>query len=95
MKSHSSSTQNDWILKTFAGLIAGFFIALAVSGLFFLLPLTIDRSAEAQLIMWLQALVWLTILSTCYLFRTGIKAWLWLTGVNLLLYALYFLFKFF
>lgn len=91
MKHASHTHRADWISKTLAGLILGFFIAMAISGLFFLLPLSIGRSAEAQLMMWLFAPIWLTLLSTCYLFRNGKQAWLWLTVASITLYTLYFL----
>ncbi|AFJ01367.1 hypothetical protein Q7C_186 [Methylophaga frappieri] len=93
MKAKTEPMRNDWLSKTLAGLILGFFIALATTGLIYLLPLKIRISAEAQLIMWLLPPIWLTILSTCFLFRSGLRAWLWLTGANIILFAIYFLFK--
>lgn len=90
----STPFRADWISKSLAGIVLGFFAAMAICGLFFLLPLQIGRSGEAQLIMWLLGPIWLTILSTCFLFRTGARAWFWLGVTNVVLYSLYFLFKF-
>jgi hypothetical protein len=89
----STPFRADWISKSFAGIVLGFYAAMAICGLFFLLPLQIGRSGEAQLIMWLLGPIWLTILSTCFLFRSGARAWFWLGLTNVVLYALYFLFK--
>jgi hypothetical protein len=89
----SSSFRTDWLSKSLAGTLLGFFAAMAMCGLSFLLPLQIGRSGEAQLIMWLLGPIWLTILSTCFLFRSGARAWFWLGLTNVVLYALYFLFK--
>lgn len=88
-----SSFRTDWLSKSLAGILLGFLAAMAICGLFFLLPLPIGPSAEAQLMMWLVGPVWLTLLSTCFLFRSGTRAWFWLGLTNVVLYALYFLFK--
>jgi hypothetical protein len=37
--------------------------------------------------MWLVAPIWLTTLSLCFFFSSGMRAWLWLGGVNLMAYA--------
>ena len=40
--------------------------------------------------MWLVAPLWMALLSTCFLFRSGRHAWLWLGGANVLAWvALY------
>ena len=48
-----------------------------------------------QLVMWLIAPIWLTTLSLCFFFSSGMRAWLWLGGENLLAYAGLFACRFF
>ncbi|MCX4192555.1 hypothetical protein [Methylophaga sp. OBS1] len=84
---------NDWLSKTVAGLILGFTAALGLSGVLLLIVSEMNRSASAQLVMWLLSPMWLTLLSTVYLFRNGLRAWGWLALLNLMVYALFFLIK--
>lgn len=84
---------NAWLSKTVAGLILGFTAALGLSGVFLLIVSEMNRSASAQLVMWLLSPMWLTLLSTVYLFRSGLRAWIGLGLLNAAVYALYFLFK--
>ncbi len=84
---------NDWLSKTVAGLILGFTAALGLSGVFLLIVSEMNRSASAQLVMWLLSPMWLTLLSTVYLFRNGLWAWSWLALLNVMVYALFFLIK--
>ena len=73
-----------WFGKTCAGVLLGFGLALALSGLFaWLGPDGIDAgSGKRQFNMWLMAPVWATVLSFVYLFRTSLRAWLWLGAAN-------------
>ena len=73
-------TSRDWLSKSSAGVILGFVIAIALSsiygrigpgGLFW-------GGAEPQFVMWMVWPIWTGILSFCFLFRTGVRAWLWL-----------------
>lgn len=93
MTKSQPTIRQDWIAKTLAGIILGFGIALGCSGLFLLMASEMGSSASAQLVMWLLSPVWLTILSTVYLFRSGPSAWLWLASLNILVFALFFLIK--
>ncbi len=87
----SSSAKNsirpDWLLKTFAGLLAGLGLALAISGYFVLITPDIEGDTQVQLAMWMIMPVWLLVLSGCYLFHSGLRAWLWLGLANLILWS--------
>lgn len=81
----------DWWSKTFAGAFLGGTLALALAGLFaWIGPGGIDAPEKAQFVMWMMAPVWMAVLSTVYLFRTGLRAILWLGGANLAAYGLLF-----
>jgi len=87
--------QTDWLSKTLAGLLLGLFLSLACSAVFMQLPLTIAMSVKVQLAMWSVAPIWLFVLSLCFLFPTGQRAWLWLGLANLLVVVIYGLLRFF
>lgn len=89
----SKTMRSDWLSKTLAGLVLGFGAALGFTGLFLIMASEMGRSASAQLVMWLLSPLWLLILSTVYLFRSGLRAWIWLALLNAAVYALFFLFK--
>lgn len=83
-----SQIRRDWFSKTSAGVILGFTLALAFAGLFaWLAPGGLDAPNKFQIVMWLIAPIWLTTLSLCFLFFSGVRAWLWLGGANLFAYA--------
>lgn len=46
-------------------------------------------SAHGQIAMWAMAPLWSGILSSCFLFRTGLRAWSWLLLANLVLWGAY------
>lgn len=80
-----SEIRRDWTAKTLAGVLLGFALALALAGLFaFLGPGGLDARDKYQLVMWLVAPLWLLVVSLVYLFRSGLRAWLWLGGASLL-----------
>ena len=70
-------TARNWFGKASAGLILGLVIAIGVSGLvswslglrdtYFSLP--------GQFTMWIVSPIWCCILSFCFLFRSGARAW--------------------
>jgi hypothetical protein len=43
---------------------------------------------KGQFVMWMMAPVWGLTLAFCFLFRSGLRAWLWLGGANLLVWSL-------
>ena len=87
--------QTDWLSKTLAGLLLGLFLSLACSAVFMQLPLNIAMSVKVQLAMWSVAPIWLLVLSLCFLFPTGHRAWLWLGFANLLVVAIYWVLRLF
>ncbi|SBV37369.1 conserved membrane hypothetical protein [uncultured Stenotrophomonas sp.] len=78
-----------WFGKTMAGVVLGFGLALALSGLFaWLGPDGIaGGGGKVQFNMWLMAPVWALVLSFVYLFRDSLRAWLWLGAANALAFA--------
>ncbi|MGD9657350.1 MAG: hypothetical protein AB7U61_06860 [Methylocystis sp.] len=83
-----SQMRRDWVSKTSAGAILGFTLAIALAGLFaWLTPGGLAAPNKFQIVMWLVAPIWLTTLSLCFLFFSGMRAWLWLGGANFIAYA--------
>lgn len=84
--------QPHWWRKTLAGVVGGFTLSLALSGLFaWAGPGGIGAPDKVQFNMWLLALLWLLLMSGVYLFRTGNQALLWLAGANLVAWPLLWL----
>jgi len=81
--------QRDWWSKTFAGLLLGFTLAVAISGIFVKTNATMAFSIRGQLAKWMMARIWLSTLSGVYLFQSGKKAWLWLCLTNLVAFGVY------
>ncbi len=79
-----------WPGKSAAGLLLGFGLALAASGLYaWWGPGGIDGGpGKLQFNMWLMAPVWAVVLGFVFLFRTPLRAWLWLSFANLLAFGL-------
>lgn len=85
----SPLTGRNWFGKASAGLVCGFLLALALSGLFSHYgpggyP---GESGKLQVTMWLMAPLWALVFSFCFLFRNGLRAWAWLGGATLLAFA--------
>lgn len=82
-------SSRDWFGKASAALILGFLLALGSAGLFRTLGGLEDAyfSTKGQFSMWLMAPVWALILSFCFFFRSGTRAWLWLAGANVVLWG--------
>lgn len=76
-----------WFGRAAAGLLLGFVIALALSGLFaWFGPAGLAGGpGKTQFNMWLIAPVWGLVLSFVFLFPTARSAWLWLGAAALLL----------
>ncbi|MDK2593500.1 hypothetical protein [Pseudoalteromonas obscura] len=81
--------QPHWWIKTFAGVIGGFFLTLGLVGIFAWLGPTglteqiteEQRLWKTQFNMWIITPIWLLILCFVYMFKTGRQAWLYL-GVS-------------
>jgi hypothetical protein len=86
-------SSRDWFGKASAGLVMGFLLALGLAGLmrallglkeaFFSLP--------GQFTMWAMSPVWSLVLSFCFMFRSGVRAWVALGAANALLWAIVWL----
>ena len=86
-KSHKTFKAH-WFLKTSAGLIAGFWLALGVTGCFaWGGPGHIDTPDRVQFLMWMITPVWLVIMATVYFFRSGWHAWGVLLALNLVAWS--------
>lgn len=86
--------QPDWWLKTLAGLILGFTLALGLVGLFaWFGPGGIDADTKVQFNMWMIAPIWLLILSFSFLFKTGLRAIGYLGLLNILTYIVLYTFR--
>ena len=77
----------DWLAKTSAGTLLGLALAFGCSALFSHFSTGLLLPIRAQLAMWMVTPIWLGILSGVYLFDSGARAWLWLGGATLCLYA--------
>ncbi len=88
MPTAAAPIRPDWWSKTSGGILLGFTLAIALSGLFTWAgpggPAALNKF---QFTMWLVAPLWLGVVSLCFLFRSGLRCWLWLGGANLLAHA--------
>lgn len=79
--------RRDWLAKTLAGALLGFTLAIGCSSLFNWFAADLPLSIRGQLAMWLVAPVWMGVLSGVYFFGSGLRAWAWLGGANLLVFG--------
>ncbi len=79
-----------WFGKSCAGLLLGLGLALAASGLFaWLTPGGVPGGdGKIQVVMWLIAPLWATVLCFVHLFRDTRRAWIWLGAANLVAFGL-------
>lgn len=82
-------SSRDWFGKSSAALLLGFFLALGCAGLFKLIVGVSDTffTTKGQFAMWLMSPVWALTLSFCFLFRSSVRAWLWLGAANAMVWA--------
>ena len=84
-----NTLSRDWLSKTLVGVIGGFGLAIAASGLLACLtPGALDVQNKFQVAMWLVPPVWIGVMSASFMFRTGLRAWVWLGGANLIGFAM-------
>ena len=76
----------NWFGKVSAAVLLGFTLSLALVGVFdFATPGGLPGGdTKTQLSMWLVSPIWCAIVSFCFFFRNGLRAWLWLGGANIL-----------
>lgn len=89
MNAKAPPIRRDWLSKSLAGTLLGLGLALGASGLFNLATAALPLGVRAQLAMWLVPPVWFGVLSLCYFFSSGARAWLWLGAANLLAFGLW------
>ena len=90
-------SSRNWLGKASAGLILGFALALSLSGLWAWLGPggLMHSSAKTQFNMWLMSPIWALVLSFCFLFRSGWRAWFWLGLASAISFGLLFAAKHF
>lgn len=73
-------TSRNWLGKASAGVILGYILALGLSGLIYraISAGGPGLSTKAQFTMWMISPIWCLIVSFCFLFRSGPRAWTWL-----------------
>lgn len=83
-------TSRDWFGTASAGLLLGFLLALGASGMLrWMLGIReAFFSTPGQASMWLMAPVWSLVLGFSFLFASTARAWSWLGGATLLLWAI-------
>ncbi|MFC0350343.1 hypothetical protein [Undibacterium danionis] len=82
----------DWWSKTFAGLVLGFLLSLALVGIFaWIGPGGINAPEKNQFVMWMITPLWMLILSFIYLCRSGLRAISYLLIANALAYTVFFI----
>lgn len=80
--------RSDRLSKSLAGSVLGFTLAIALAGLFAVAgPGGLEARNKYQFVMWLVAPIWLGVASLVFLFRSGLAAFLWLGGANLLAFG--------
>ncbi|MEI6894850.1 MAG: hypothetical protein V5789_09525 [Colwellia sp.] len=83
--------QPHWWSKTLAGIFLGLSLSYALVIIFaWYGPGGIDAPAKVQFNMWIISPIWLLIFSFTYMFKTGLKAALYLLGANITAYSLFF-----
>lgn len=90
MSTHLAS--RHWMGNASAGLILGFALALGFSGVLAWAIGVSDTfvSTKGQLTMWSISPVWCIVLSLCFLFRSGLRAWIVLGLTNAVVWAALF-----
>jgi hypothetical protein len=78
-----------WVGKTSAGIVCGFLLAIALSGLLArLAPGSLNDAPRAEAVMLSVPLVWTAVLSAAFVFRSGWRAWAWLGGASAIAFVL-------
>lgn len=91
MAASDKLTSRNWFGKASAGLVLGYGLAVALTGLFaWFGPGGYGGDDKIQFNMWMMSPIWAGVLSFCFLFRDGLRAWLWLGLANLAAFAVLF-----
>ncbi|MDP2562694.1 hypothetical protein [Psychrobium sp. 1_MG-2023] len=82
--------QPHWWSKTLSGSILGLSLAFAFASIFaWYGPGGIEPSMKTQFNMWIISPIWLLVLSFSFLFKTGKKAFLYLSAANIVAYSIF------
>lgn len=88
MNASGAGLLRHWLAKGLAGLILGLVIAIGLSGLLARAgPGGTDAPGKYVVTMWAVVPVWMLVLTFCFLFRNGWRAWAWLGGAAFLVHA--------
>lgn len=88
MSAAGADLQRHWLAKGLAGLLLGLAIAIGVSGLLaWAGPGGVAAPDKYRVLMWAVLPVWMLVLTFCFLFESGWRAWLWLGGAAILVHA--------
>lgn len=82
-----------WLGKVSSAVFLGFSLCLGVSGLMLRYGFgdIAMYSIQGQFLMWMLSPLWLCLLGLCFLFPSGLAAWLYLGIANALVWGLVFL----
>ncbi len=82
--------QRDWMSKSLALAFPGLALAFLLSALFAsLTPAGVPGTAtQVQLTMWVVPVLWTGIAGFGFLFRSGLRAWIWLGSACLICFGL-------
>ena len=79
---------HHWFAKGLAGLLLGLAIGIGISGLLaWVGPDGPEASGKYMVVMWAVVPVWMLVLTFCFLFGSGWRAWAWLGGAAILVNA--------
>ncbi|MFC7050449.1 hypothetical protein [Emcibacter nanhaiensis] len=85
-------SSGNWFGKVSAAVILGFLLSIGLTGL--VGQITVGGlpgdANKVQFTMWMTAPIWIALLGSCFLFRTGLRAWLGLGAANVVCYGLLF-----
>lgn len=89
---NTSLSSRDWLGKVSAAVVLGFALSLGLSGLLSWAIGVGDTyfSTKGQLTMWVMSPIWCAILSSCFLFRSGARAWGMLGAATLIVWIALF-----
>jgi hypothetical protein len=83
--------QPHWWSKIIAGTVLGLTLSFVIVAIFaWYGPGGIDAPVKVQFNMWLITPIWLVVLSLTFLFKTGIKAVIYLGSLNVFFYGIFF-----
>jgi len=84
-------TSRGWLGKASAAVVAGFGLTMALTSIFAAFFSRGDSyfTPQGQMAMWLSSPIWCLILSFCFFFRSGARAWAWLIAANVVAWAIY------